>query len=160
MTLREQRWPYQKIVMLPKCSKTIIEHAVKYFEKHRTTDTVSQRVRPKKTPVRKDRRIVRLSKKDLFQTNIQIQRQINAELGIPISVLANAKNREIRYKLALEHRHWNDEECKRLLFSDETKLNRKCSDGRVYVCRHSNQKFNRTESEDFPGAVYSEFLEL
>ncbi|GJQ83031.1 hypothetical protein Trydic_g10291 [Trypoxylus dichotomus] len=68
-----------------------------------------------------DRRIVRLSKEDPFQTSVQIQRQISAELETPTSVstvqhrlrqanlygrvarkkpLVNAKNREKRLKFA------------------------------------------------------------
>lgn len=41
-----------------------------------------------------------------------------------------------RYNFALRHQHWTSEDWKRVVFSDETKINRLASDGRQWVWKN------------------------
>ena len=55
--------------------------------------------------------------------------------------LVNQKNRRARYERAKEHLGWSNSRWSRVLFSDESKIQRISSRGIVYVRRGKNEKY-------------------
>lgn len=55
--------------------------------------------------------------------------------------LVSKKNRLRRLAFSKEHRQWTINQWKNVLFTDETKVNRFGSDGKMYVRRPPNTQF-------------------
>ena len=56
--------------------------------------------------------------------------------------LVSLKNRKKRLSFAKDHEHWGIEDWKKVLFTDETKVNLVGSDGKMYIRRFKNERFN------------------
>jgi len=56
--------------------------------------------------------------------------------------LLKDKHKEARYDFALEHKDWTVEDWKRVVWSDETKINRMGSDGRNWVWKGPGEELN------------------
>lgn len=119
--------------------------------------------RPKKTTVREDKLIVRKSIVNPRKTAVDIQREINQELGLSVSrftvgrrlraaglngripvrkPLISNKNRAARLRFARMHQHWRIADWKKILWSDESKFNLFGSDGKRYIRRPKNTRHN------------------
>ena len=53
--------------------------------------------------------------------------------------LLSISYRKRRLAFALKYQHWTVEDWKRVLWSDETKINRIVSDGQKYVCKRKEE---------------------
>lgn len=154
---------YQAIASQLNCSKTMVANAMSHFRRFKTTENVPRAKIARKTTVRIDRKIVRLSKANPKLSAVEINRQINDELDAPISnrtvarrlveaglhgrsvrkkPLVTAVQRKRRVEFALRHLEWRDAEWKFILWSDETKINRVGSDGKMYVRRPNGCAFD------------------
>ncbi|CAK9829693.1 Transposable element Tcb2 transposase [Anthophora retusa] len=119
--------------------------------------------RPKKTSIRQDRQIRRLSIADPRRTAVEIHRSLIDTDDLDISVrtvrrrlmsfglrgrhgvkkpLISKKNRMARLKFAQEHLHWSIEDWSNVLFSDESKFKLFGSVGIQWVRRPKGQRFN------------------
>lgn len=138
--------------------------AVKHYNDHGTHENIPRKKRSRKTNKRTDKLIVRLAEKNPFMTSVQIKKEPLP--GITISSrtirrcleeaqlygrvnrkkpLLKKKNRQARLKFAREHINRSINDWKKVLWSDETKVNRVGSNGRVYVrrlkCKENDPKY-------------------
>jgi hypothetical protein len=60
-------------------------------------------------------------------------------------LLLSIKHRQRRLAFALAHQHWTVEDWKRVIWSDETKINRIGSDGKVYVWKKKRDGLTNRE---------------
>lgn len=119
--------------------------------------------RVKKTTEVVDRAIVRISKKDPFMSSRDIANEINVQFGLNLSdrlirrrlndaklfgrssrkkPFLSKKNIAKRLVFARTHKNKDLSFWKKILWSDETKVNRMGPDGRVFVHRPKNQALN------------------
>jgi transposase len=110
--------------------------------------------RPSTLSAHDKRKIVRLVTSGQAETAVQLQRELRDTTGLEVTAktVRNAlreeglkaivkkkkpllKPRHIRqrYEFALKHQYWTEEDWSRVIFSDETKVNRLGSDGRKWV---------------------------
>jgi transposase len=117
--------------------------------------------RPAKLTPHDKRKLVRLVTSGKADTATQLQKELQNTIGVYISAqtVRNALKKEglravvkkkrprllarhikSRYEFALRHQHWTIEDWKRIIFSDETKINRLGSDGRKWVWKEPSSK--------------------
>ena len=118
--------------------------------------------RPRKTSVREDNLIARMSKADPRLSAPEINRKIKANNSIEFSSrtvqrrlvdagllgrlptkkpFISKKNRSARVSCAKKHRNWTVEDWRKELWSDESKFNLFGSDGIKYVRRPEGKRF-------------------
>jgi transposase len=131
----------------------------------------SQGGRPAKLSARDERKLVRLVTSGKADTATELQKKLQNATGIRISdqTVRNALRKEglkavvkkkrprllarhikNRYEFALRHQYWTVDDWKRVVFSDETKVNRLGSDGRKWVWKKPQSK---VESQHVQGTV-------
>jgi len=117
--------------------------------------------RPAKLTPHDKRKLVRLVTSGNADTATQLQQELQHTVGVYVSAqtVRNALKKEglraivkkkrprllarhikNRYEFALRHQHWTIEDWKRIIFSDETKINRLGSDGRKWVWKEPSSK--------------------
>lgn len=127
------------------------------------TENKKGKPRVKKTTEVVDRAIVRMSKKDPFMSSRDIANDINFQFGLNLSdrlirrrlndaklfgrssrkkPLLSKKNIAKRLLFARTHKNKDLSFWKKILWSDETKVNRMGPDGRVFVHRPKHQALN------------------
>lgn len=147
-----------------KRSKSVVGRVIKRFNDHNSLETQSGTGAPRKTTVREDRCIVRMSMKDRFETAASICREFNRNTGKSISrdtvsrrlneaglkswvplckPLISKKNQKLRLAFANQHCLWSEDRWNVVFFSDESKFNIFGSDGRVHVRRKSGERFSK-----------------
>lgn len=163
LNLIKDNWTYGKIAQHLNCSKKMVFNAVQYVKKNKTAENVPRKSKPRKTSANFDGRIIRMAKVDPKRTAVDIHKELfDGENGI-ISIrtirrrlneanlygrvarkkpLVNKRNRERRLQFAKDHINWSTQEWKRILFTDETKINRLGSDGKQYVRRPPKCEYN------------------
>lgn len=135
----------------------------KRFQERGHLDNMSKSGRPKKTSIRQDRKIRRLSVADPRRSAVNIHKNLNQTNDLNISVrtvrrrlesfglhgrhgvkkpLITKKNKIARLKFAREHLHWSVKDWSNVLFSDESKFNLFGSDGIQWVRRQSGKRFD------------------
>lgn len=135
----------------------------KTIRRHKKTGSVADRPkagRPRATDDRTDRGIVRASRKDPFKTASDlraarglarvcsiwtIQRRLRAA-GLYARAagrkpLVSRINQRRRLEFARQHQFWTAADWRRIVFRDESKINRLGSNGRRFVRRPSGQAF-------------------
>lgn len=142
----------------------MVYNAISHFKQHETTNNVPRKLRPRKTTLREDRMMVRLAELDPFKGSKDIKnelfgennpRKVSARLvrrrlvehGLHGRVcrkvpLLTKRHKEARLAFARKYGNWTDQEWKKVLFSDETKINMINSDGKRYVRRPVNKPFD------------------
>ena len=78
---------------------------------------------------------------------LAVQRQGLKKAGMKAVVkkkkpLLTKAHRKARVDFALEHQHWTMDDWKKVVWSDETKINRLGSDGRKWVWKRPGEKLN------------------
>lgn len=163
LKLFDQKMSYSEIANVIKCSKTMVFNAIHHFRKHSTPKNVPRKRKPRKTTEKEDKMIVRESKKFPHKSARQVSVAVFGENGCGPSVdtvkrrlreaglfgrvcrktpLVSKRNRKRRMEFARKYRHWTLQDWKKVLFTDETKINRVWSDGRSYVRRPVRAEFN------------------
>jgi len=116
--------------------------------------------RPRSTTAADDRLLARISSTDRFKTAPQVQKEAHLEKSVNVRTvrrrlnahnlfgrsarrkpMVSFKNRKARKIFALAHQHWSDTDWKKVVFTDETKINRLQSDGRIYVRRRKGENY-------------------
>lgn len=160
----DQEWTYRKIANHLKCSVKKVFNAIDHYKRHGTIENIPRKARPRKTSPREDKLIVRIAKKDPFKGSNQIKnevfspddarnvssrlvrhRLVEAKLFGRVSrkvPLLTKQHREKRLLFAKKYVNWTIRDWKKVLFSDETKINMVNSDGKRYVRRPMNHAFN------------------
>lgn len=154
--LHKKNLSYRRIADILGCSKTMVYNAVQHFKKFGVTNNIPRKQRSRKTTTTLDSRIVILSKRDPKKSAVEIRNEICSQNDVNISVHTvrrrlveaglngrimrkkpnvNKATRKKRLEFVVAHGHWTTREWKRVLFSDETKINRIGSDGKRYVRR-------------------------
>ena len=150
--LRNEGRTYQFISQFVGCSQNMVTNALK------TKPTKETRGRRRKTSIRTDRDIVRMSKKDPFQSSMCIANALEGQISArtvrrrlaennlfgrtarkaPFISSRNVRKRIQFAKLHSSHtyHYWQN-----ILWSDETKVNLFGSDGPKYVRRPPNKEF-------------------
>lgn len=162
--LRNRNWSYKKIADHINCSKTMVYQALKHFRTHQTTLNVPRKHKTRKTSRREDLRIVHMAKQNPFKGSNAIKNEVFGENN-PQAISARTvrrrlveaqlfgrvarkvpmltpRHRRARLAFARKYEHWTEDQWKYVLFSDETKINRLCSDGKQYVRRPKNAAFD------------------
>lgn len=163
LELRKLNLSYKQISDRLNCSKKKVFNALKHFEMHNTCENVPRKTRPRKTSVRDDRKIIRLSKADPKKSARVIQREVCDEIDSPVSVwtirrrlveaglhgrvarkkpMVTKRQRQKRLEFARHHLSYPKEQWKFILWSDETKINRIGPDGRRFVRRPKRREFD------------------
>lgn len=132
----------------------MVFNALEHIKKYGTHENVPRQKRARKTSRKTDKEIVRTAKKDPMMTSEDIRKELLVQPPISARTirrrlneaqlfgrvsrkkpLLTKKNRRARLKFARDHLLWGIDDWKKILWSDETKINRVGSDGRVYVRR-------------------------
>lgn len=159
----KDKMSYSKIAERLGCSKTMVFNAVQHFKTKNTAQDTFRKPRPRITTKRQDQIIVRESKKFPHKSAREIKLAVfpENEPGPSIDTikrrlreaglfgrvcrkkpLLSEKNRKKRLEFAKKYRDWTVEQWKKVLFSDETKVNRIWSDGRTFVRRPKSKEFD------------------
>ena len=141
------------------CPQSTVSRIIRLFKQTGDTEAKKSPGRPRKTNPTMKRLICRKSKADRFRSAKQIshmlpphdfsirtiQRRLceNQLVGhiAQKKPLVNQKNKKVRYEWAKEHMGWSNSKWSRVLFSDESKIQRISSRGIVYVRRKKNKKY-------------------
>jgi len=144
-------------------SRNAVQNVLNYFRKNSTVENISRLPRKRRTTAREDRVIHRLSEADRRKTATDIHKEMTvASPHFRLSVrsirrrlaefelngrvarrkpFVSLKNRRARLAFAKKHVSWTPQQWSKVLFTDETKINRFGSDGRQYVRRRSGEEF-------------------
>ena len=146
-----------------KRSRKLVYNAIKYFKTHKQVEKVQRKKKARKTSEKEDRIIHRLSTSNPFSTAPAINKQISNEHGIKVSdstvrrrlnefslggriarkkPFVRSQNRKKRIDFCKKYGSKNIDFWKKVLWSDETKVNLFGSDGKNYVRRPKNQEIN------------------
>lgn len=147
------------------CSRKMVYNAIGLVRANRdmTTENKIRKPPPRKTSLRIDRAIARKCKCDPFKSSRDIMAEVNEEFGVDVSSrlirrrlndaglfgrvsrkkpLLSKKNIKARLTFAKTHKNKNVQFWKRVLWSDETKVNRIGPDGKTFVHRPKCQAYN------------------
>lgn len=160
----DRKWTYRRIAKHLECSVKKVFNAIAHYKTNGTTKSVVRKSRPRKTSPREDLQIIRVAKQDPFKGSNEIRnevfspddprnissklvrrRLVEAKLFGRVSrkvPLLTKQHREKRLLFAKKYLNWTVREWKKVLFSDETKINMVNSDGKRYVRRPINHAFD------------------
>ena len=144
------------------CSKTAVK---KTQDKYRAANSITDMARsghPRVTTERTDRHIAILSKSDRFKPATAIRDELEVVCGVNVSVSTvkrvldkaglparvprrkpalSSRNRKKCLDFAKQHQDWTQEEWSNVLFTDESRFQLYCSDGRAYVRRMEGEAY-------------------
>lgn len=144
-------------------SVSVVQRIVALFKSTGSTVSPPKTGRPRKTSVKEDRIMVRLSLKDRFKSAAEISRELSESYECHVSrktvsrrliraglnarvpaskPLISKKNQKARLNFSIEHAVWTEDQWSRVHFSDESKFNVLDTDGRNYVRRKTNERLS------------------
>ena len=144
-------------------SKSVVHGILKVYNDYGSSEARKSTGRPRITTKSEDRAMVKLVKKDRFQTAAAVSRETSIQLGKPLSrktvsrrfgeqqLLARApavkplispKNKNCRVAFANEHALWSQGKWQTVHFSDESKFLLIGSDGKTYVRRKVGEELS------------------
>jgi len=124
----------------------------------------NKRGRPSKLSARQKQYIVRSITKDGNDNAVQVKEALKNDLGIDISertvrrqlraaglvlfvkpkkAMLSERNRKKRLEWAIDHKDWTLDDWKRVIWTDETKVNRFGSDGQAYAWKRSEENLQK-----------------
>ena len=159
-TLSDEGYSSRKIGEKLGIAYSTVNYTLKRFKSMKKHDTLPRSGRPKVTSSRIDKKIVSLVTSSdstnaskvaemLSELNIAsisprtVQNRLN-EAGLhgraPIKKpLLTKKHIKARLEFGLKHQEWTVEDWKKVLFSDESKINRRGSDGKIWTWRKTGK---------------------
>lgn len=161
--LQEGGNSYGDISKMLKVSKKMVYNAVQHYKKYKTTCNIPRSRKPRITTKKEDMLIIRESKKFPHKSANEIRDAVFGKSESKPSVdtvkrrlregglfgrisrkkpLLSKVNRKKRLEFAKKYIVWTAEDWKKVLFSDETKVNRVSPDGKSYVRRPKNKPFD------------------
>lgn len=156
IALRKDGKTFLDIAHIMNKSETACKQAWYKFQSSGSYHDCQKSGRPRKTTKHMDRVIHRMSEKDRFCTASTIAAEIKKSYNLNIhqktisrrlhefglkgrrprkKPMLSKKNIKQRLDFARAHQHWTVQDWSKVLFSDESKFNRICSDGISYVRR-------------------------
>ena len=134
-------------------SKSVVYGILKFYNDYGSSEARKSIGRPRIMTKREDRATVKLVKKNRFKTSAVVSREMNIQLGKPLSwetvsrrlveqllarapavkPLISSKNKKCRFAFANEHVLWSQEKWQTVHFSDEFKFLLIGSNGKTYV---------------------------
>lgn len=142
-------------------SRQLVSIWNKQFKARNSVSNKPRSGRPRKTTVKTDRVIKKLSVEDPRKTAVTIKDELKESYNVNIHVstvkrrlteqglhgrrpskkpLISAKNKKERLAFALRHKSWTCAKWSKILWSDESKFNLMSSDGIKYVRRPRNKR--------------------
>jgi transposase len=159
-TLRDEGYSLRKISEKLKIPFTTVQRTLNRYKEYGTLKTLSRTGRPRCTTIRLDRKIVSLIEnsdrpsasdvaKKLADMNLAkitartVQNRLN-EIGLHGRMaikkpLLTKRHIKARFEFGKKNQNWTVDDWKRVLFSDETKVNLKGSDGRVWTWKRTGE---------------------
>ena len=134
------------------------------LDRQRRSDSVEvleRSGRPRKSTSRQDRHLKVLRIADRFKTSRQLKAEWKRDINVNVSdrtvrrrllseglrgciamkkPFISATNKKKRLEFARQHRDWTVDHWSRVLWTDESTFNMKCSDGAVYVRRRPGEE--------------------
>lgn len=144
-------------------SKAGVTGIMKRFQQRGAVVIKKSTGRPKKTTVKQDRILIKLSKEDPRKSAIQLLTELREKYQVNVSVdtvkrrlrsvglygrrpakkpLISVKNRIARVQFANKHIKWTSKDWSKVLWSDESKFLLFGSDGIKYIRRPVGQRFH------------------
>lgn len=163
IALREMGLGYKTIAGKVGTTKTTVIRTLKTFESTGRIDRKKGSGRPRMSTESQDRVLHRNVLKSRFSSTSDMRREWRltcsvdaskqtilrrlAERGIKArrprkKPLLTRNMRQKRLEWAKRHRHWTEEDWRRVIFSDESKFNLHGSDGRNYVFRRDGEAYH------------------
>jgi transposase len=158
--LNQEGYTEREIAARLSIPKTSVHNTISRFKTHGTLKSLPRSGRPRKTTTRIDARIVRmanqsdapsavdiaeqLAKMNLVDISpITVRRRLN-ESGIEGTVrvrkpLLTKRHIKMRLEFCKKYQNWTVDDWKRVLWSDETKVNLHGSDGIVWTWKRKNE---------------------
>jgi transposase len=159
-TLNEEGYSLREISQRLGVPFSTVNYTLKRFKKTKSHHNLARSGRPRATTAKIDDKIVNFIEesdepnaeklaKRLSELNIAkispstVKRRLNDD-GLkgraPLKKsLLTAKHIKARLEFGLKHQSWTVEDWKRVLFSDETKLNKRGSDGKTWTWRRTGE---------------------
>ena len=145
------------------CHQSTVSRTIKRWNEEQSLSERVRSGRPRKTTLRMDRLITRMSKCDRFRTSTDIAATLSQVHNVQLSKrtirrrlchaglfgrsaqkkpFINLTNRRKRLQWAKDHRHWTFADWSKVLFSDESQFVRVHSTGRVYIRRSLSETYS------------------
>jgi len=159
-TLKDEGYSSRAIAEKLNISYSTVNYSLRRFNMSDSHENMPRSGRPKATTTKIDREIVVLMEKSNECNAVDIAErlaELNAVYISPKTVrrrlheaglhgrsilkkpLLTKRHIKARYKFGLQHQSWTVTDWKRVLFSDETKMNRRGSDGKVWTWRRPSE---------------------
>lgn len=160
----DTKMTYRKIADYLKCYVKKVFNAIEHLKRHGTTEHVLRKPRARKTSRREDMHIVRVAEQNQFKGSNEVWNEVfwpddprNVSLKLVRRRLVEAKlfwrvfrkvplltkqHRKKRLLFAKDHVNWTVQEWKKVLFSDETKINMVNSNGKRHLRHPANHAFD------------------
>uniref|UniRef100_A0A915ED75 Transposase Tc1-like domain-containing protein n=1 Tax=Ditylenchus dipsaci TaxID=166011 RepID=A0A915ED75_9BILA len=153
----DERWSFSRIAGHLKMPK---QSVIRKYKRQKSPNVHKKDGRNRKTSARQDRMIARKSREDPNLTAPEIRTQLKLD-DITVRTVQNRlmevglfgrrpaekpfispKNVKERLKFAKDHQNWSVNDWKNVLWSDESKFNMIGNDGKGYVRRPVNKRFD------------------
>lgn len=163
LNLSEQGKTSREIAASLKIGKSTVNRLIEKFSTTQSLLDLPRSGRPRKTTIRVDKIIKRKSTIDVKKTASEIANELRDENLANVSrstvarrlndmglfgrvavkkPLISKKNQKARLDFAKKYQHWTPEQWAKVLFSDESKFNLFGSDGKKYVRRPKNTRYD------------------
>ena len=145
------------------CSRRTVQTALRLAKEGGLLEDGKRTGRPRKSTIKEDRRIRRLSEADRRKTAPAIKQEFEASSDVVMSQRSyqrrlvefglhgrvarkkpyiSEKNRVRRLSWAKRHANWTSQDWQKVVWSDESRFKKCGSDGKLYIRRRIGEEFN------------------